>query len=66
MSSCEFCDKNNKQENLRGSDGIFFNEKDLTYYLYAEYFRNEIYKIEVEYCPICGTHLSITKNNVSQ
>lgn len=51
---CDYCDKDNTKENLRGSDGIFFDNKTKKHYLYIEHFRNESYEIEVKYCPKCG------------
>jgi hypothetical protein len=56
--NCEYCNENNNADNLRGNDGVFYNNEDGRYYLYIEHFRNEIYMISVNYCPKCGLELS--------
>lgn len=52
---CDYCSKENAEENLRGSDGVVYCKGK--HYLYIEHFRNEIYRIEVNYCPECGVKL---------
>lgn len=54
---CEYCNKENKKELLRGDDGIYFDQMNNQHLLYIEHFRNEVYEIEVDYCPKCGKHL---------
>lgn len=55
---CEYCNQDNKEEELRGSDGIVFDVKEGKYNLYVEHFRNEKHWIKVLYCPQCGRKLS--------
>jgi hypothetical protein len=57
---CDYCDKENTEESLRGSDGIYHDENG-EYYLYIEHFHNEKYFIKVDYCPKCGEKLIIEK-----
>jgi hypothetical protein len=54
---CEYCDKDNTEESLRGSDGIVYNEKKDKFYIYIEHFLNEKNRIEVNFCPQCGIKL---------
>jgi hypothetical protein len=54
---CDYCDKENTEELLAGSDGILFDKDNGEYYLYIEHFRNEKYFIVVKYCPKCGEKL---------
>jgi hypothetical protein len=54
---CEYCDKSNTEEGLRGSDGIVYDAKKGKHYIYIEHFLNEKNRIEVEYCPMCGALL---------
>jgi hypothetical protein len=53
---CEYCN-DNTEENLRGDDGIVYDGIVGKYYLYAEHFRGEQVRIEVDYCPKCGRKL---------
>jgi hypothetical protein len=57
MKMCDYCDKENTEESLSGSDGIFYDKNNHEHYLYIEHFRNEKYFIYVEYCPKCGEKL---------
>ncbi len=57
-SMCEYCDKNNKEESLRGDDGVVYDEKESRHYLFIEHFYREVYRIEVNYCPECGRKLT--------
>lgn len=41
---CEYCSKDNTEENLRGDDGIIINKNKGTY-IFAEHCRNERIKI---------------------
>lgn len=54
---CEYCNKENTEESLSGSDGIFRDKNNGEYYLYIEHFANEKYFIKVDYCPKCGKNL---------
>jgi hypothetical protein len=54
---CEWCDKSNTEENLRGSEGIIYDKKNDKHYLFIEHFHNEINRVEVKYCPECGNKL---------
>jgi hypothetical protein len=54
---CDYCSEENSEDNLRGDDGIIFNTKQNKHYLYIEHFRNEITRIEVNFCPRCGNKL---------
>lgn len=58
MTLCEYCNVENKEENLRGLDGIVYDGEENKYCLYIEHFRNEKYRIEVKYCPECGRELA--------
>ncbi|MFB5285159.1 helix-turn-helix domain-containing protein [Peribacillus sp. Hz7] len=58
---CDYCDKSNTEENLRGDDGVFYDTGKGKYYLYIEHFHNEISRIEVAYCPKCGMKLEPKK-----
>jgi hypothetical protein len=55
---CDYCSRNNTEEMLRGSDGIYYDSNAEKHYLYVEHFRNEVYRIEVTHCPKCGIHLA--------
>jgi len=59
---CDYCNKDNTEEALRGSDGICYDEDKGGHYLYIEYFRNEIYRLDVNYCPKCGIKLKIKRS----
>jgi hypothetical protein len=54
---CDYCDKENTEELLAGSDGILFDKDNGEHYLYIEHFLNEKYFIKVNYCPKCGREL---------
>lgn len=58
---CEYCDKGNTEDGLRGSDGIYYDVAEQKYYLYIEHFRNEKYYLEVNFCPECGLKLEFTQ-----
>ncbi|PLR99595.1 helix-turn-helix domain-containing protein [Bacillus sp. T33-2] len=58
---CDYCDKNNTEESLKGDDGVFYDTNKGKHYLYIEHFRNEISRIEVNYCPKCGSKLKAKK-----
>ncbi|QJI52447.1 hypothetical protein [Psychrobacillus phage Perkons] len=51
---CELCDKNNTEENLRGSEGIVYDPVRKIHYLFVEYFRGEKIRLEVKFCSHCG------------
>jgi hypothetical protein len=53
---CEYCNEENTEDSLRGTDGIFLSENG-EYYLYIEHFLNEKTIIKVNYCPECGKKL---------
>ena len=52
---CEFCDTDNTEDALIGSEGIV--QGDNSFYLYLEWYRNEKYRVDVKYCPMCGRKL---------
>lgn len=54
---CEYCCKDNTEDKLRGIDGIVYDADKCKHYLYVEHFRNEISRVEVNYCPGCGLKL---------
>lgn len=54
---CEYCLKGNSKENLRGTDGVVYDTDVKKHYLYIEHFNQEVYTIEVSFCPKCGVKL---------
>lgn len=58
-NKCEYCDKDNVEDDIRGSDGVVYNAAEDKYYLYIEHFRNERNWVEVNYCPECGVKLQM-------
>jgi hypothetical protein len=56
---CDYCHEENSLENLSGLDGVLFDKEEGKHFLYIEHFRNEKYKIEVNYCPECGRKLQV-------
>lgn len=57
MNLCEYCSPENKEENLRGSDGIVFDKASGKNLIYVEHFYGSRHWIEVNYCPQCGKNL---------
>ncbi len=55
---CNYCSKNNVRKDAEDGDCIVYSEKEKRYYLLAEHCRNEVIRIEVEYCPQCGQKLN--------
>ena len=54
---CEYCSKDNTEDNLRCDDGIII-DKNKEVYIFAEHCRNERVRItNVKYCPMCGKKL---------
>lgn len=56
---CEYCHRYNDETYLRGDDGVIYDESTNRHYLFIEHFRNEVYRIDVYYCPKCGRRLSV-------
>lgn len=55
---CSYCSEVNQEKDLEGTDGICFDEKTCTYYLYIEHFRYEKNRVtNIKYCPYCGRKL---------
>ena len=56
---CEYCSKDNTENNLRGDDGIIIDKNNKAY-IFAEHFRNEHVRItNINYCPKCGKKLKL-------
>jgi hypothetical protein len=56
---CEYCESKYNEVDLRGSDGIVYDEKWNKFYIYAEHYRNEVVRIDVDFCPKCGNQLEV-------
>ncbi|WP_405169406.1 hypothetical protein [Paenibacillus sp. FSL H3-0286] len=54
----EYCSEENKESDLCGSDGVVYDTENNNYYLFAEHFKDEKVRIDVKYCPECGTCLT--------
>lgn len=55
-NKCEYCDKSNTVDKLRGDDGVI--EKDGKYHIFIEHYQSEVNLIEnIKYCPMCGREL---------
>jgi hypothetical protein len=58
--SCDYCREiYTNPDDLEGTDGILYNEKEQAYYHYAEYFQGEKVSIPITHCPNCGEELGV-------
>jgi len=56
---CDYCNKENTEIGLSGSDGIIYDEKKNRYYLFIEHFKGECNRIyDPKYCLQCGEKLN--------
>ena len=64
-TTCDYCTEQNTEDNLLANDGIVYNADKDKHYLFIEHFRNEHYRIPVNYCPQCGRDLHLKKGMTS-
>lgn len=55
---CDYCNVSTQEHHLQGADGVVYDAKNDSWYLFAEHFRNEKVRINgMKYCPKCGRKL---------